>query len=90
MHEGSSPSRDTKWAWHEQSEHGETTMDTNLLKSVASYLAIMLVNSGSVRPPTNEKEACDLLNACMRGFVNFLQKAGQLIEVNAQGSDALN
>lgn len=66
-------------------------MDTNFLKSVASYLATMLVNSGAVRAPKTEQEACDLLNACLRGFVDYMQKAGgQVVEVNAQGSNALN
>lgn len=66
-------------------------MDSNFLKAVASYLATALVQNGAVPPPRTSEEACALLDACLYGFIDYLRKAGgQVIEVNAQGSSAVN
>jgi hypothetical protein len=65
-------------------------MDSNFLKDVATYLATVLVQSGAVPAPRSNEEACHLLDACLRGFVDYMRKAGQVIEMNAQGSSALN
>jgi hypothetical protein len=75
-----------------ESEHGETTMDINIAKMVAEYLANILVQNRVVPPPQSDEDVLNLLTACLSGFVDYLHKAQdvQVIEVNAQGSSAVN
>lgn len=65
-------------------------MNDSFLKDVATYLATVLVQSGAIPAPRSNEEACYLLGACLQGFEDYMRKAGQMIEVNAYGSSALN